>query len=51
MTIINVTREKSEPVDWAAVDLSELLDRTGQGFTVWASNDVRHSSTWQQAEG
>lgn len=53
LTIVDLTREAAQELDWALVDLPTLIGAASEvdGLTVWARSAVRNSATWQAATG
>lgn len=49
-TLLDVTREVAEAIDWEAVTLAGLIAADGPGLRVYAAEHVRASATWAEAE-
>ncbi|MFQ5948620.1 MAG: hypothetical protein ACE5KX_07160 [Acidimicrobiia bacterium] len=51
VTVVEVTRQQAEAIDWAAIDLAGLIAAyNGEpGLTLAADHEVRVSATWQAA--
>ena len=49
-TLLDVTREVADTIDWDVVTLAELIAADGPGLRVYAADHIRASDTWSDAE-
>jgi hypothetical protein len=53
LTVLDVDRATAEAIDWATIDLTDLLDarRVYPGLRLQAQSAIRDSATWEAAGG